>query len=212
MKTDNILLIVAIVAVAVSIIGAGITYSYITAFKSKITGFAASSGTVNLSIESTASINFTTDIINWGSGRVSAGWPNATLNTAGGANNVTNGNWTGNTAGLVVENIGNLNITLNISFGTDATGLLGGTNPYYEYNVTNNEGSSCLNATGGTDALSLGTFKSANTTTQLVCGRMPFSDSGTFNDAIRIDMRLVVPSDSKVGAIGDTVTATFSGA
>ncbi len=40
--TDNVLLIVAVIAVVVSIVGAGMTYNYISAFRSKLTGVATS--------------------------------------------------------------------------------------------------------------------------------------------------------------------------
>ncbi len=168
-----------------------------------ITGRAT--GTANLTVESVAQLNFTTNNINWGSGKVTEGQTNATLNTAGGASNVTNGNWTGNTAGLVLQNTGNNNVSLNISAGTDSAGLLGGTSPLYQYNFTNIESGSCLNSTGGTDALNLGTFVSANTTNVNVCGKFRYADG---SDSLRIDLKLVIPSDSRTGAIGDIITAT----
>ncbi|MBS3089889.1 hypothetical protein J4461_03365 [Candidatus Pacearchaeota archaeon] len=86
------------------------------------TGFVTEFATINLSVESSLAINFSTDIINWGSGRVVVGADNATLNTAGvntGGSNPSqrNGNWTNNTAGLVLENIGNalMNISINVT-------------------------------------------------------------------------------------------------
>jgi hypothetical protein len=208
MKTDNFLLIVAVIAVAISVLGAGLTYNYLTSFRNKLTGFATDTGTVNLSVESTVAINFTTDIINWGSGQVNAGQANATLNTAGGATNVTNGNWTGNTAGFILRNIGNKNATVNLSFGTDAAGLLGGTSPKYEFNVTDQAGfTSCFNSTGGTGNLGyLGLFQTANTTVSVICSSFPYTDT---NDTLRIDIKVIIPSDSKTGALSDTITATF---
>jgi len=78
---------------------------------SKITGNATSTGTVNFTITSAVSINFTTNIINWGSGTVTQGSDYATLCTSyNNESNVSNGNWTSNVAGLVVENIGNQNV------------------------------------------------------------------------------------------------------
>ncbi len=213
MKSDNILLIVAVIAVVISIIGTAITYNYLTSFRNKLTGFATSTGTVNLSVESAASINFTTSNINWGSGRVNAGQNNATLNTAGGANNVTNGNWTGNTAGFVVENIGNVNVTFDLKTGKTAAQLVGGSaggGPQYQYNVTNQEVGSCRNSTGGTTLkINLGTFYNVNTTDPgtRICDIFPYDSN---NDTIRIDVRLVIPSDSLTGTLSDTFTVTFA--
>lgn len=205
MKTDNLILTIAIVAVFVSIVGAGLTYNYINSFKNKITGYATTTGKINLTVESAAAINFSTSEINWGSGRVTAGQSSATLNTAGGANNITNGNWTGNTAGLIVENIGNTNLTINLTAGSNAAGLLGGTGSSYEFNVSNSEGGSCLDDSGGGSPAGINVFVSANTTTKEVCGRFRHE---TGNDEIRIDIKLVVPEDSKTGELTDTITAT----
>jgi hypothetical protein len=157
-------------------------------------------GTANLSIETVTSINFTTSNINWGSGMVTSGSTNATLNTAAGANNVTNGNWTGNTAGLVIENNGNKNVTLDLSAAKNATSLLGlgSTIPSeYQWNVSNVEVGSC---TGG----QLGLFLNVNGTYR-ACTQFLFNNSA---DTMRIDLRLVIPTDSLTGALSDTITAT----
>jgi hypothetical protein len=207
-QTDNLLLIIAVIAVVVSVVGAGLTYGYLASFKNKFTGFATDAGTVNLTVESVVSVNFTVDAINWGSGMVNAGQDNATLNTAGGATNVTNGNWTGNTAGFIIENIGNKNATINFSFGKDAAGLIGGGSPSYEFNVSNQAGfTSCFNSTGGASNLTyLGRFMTANTTMSAICPSFPYTDG---NDTLRVDIKIVIPSDSKTGVLTDTITATF---
>lgn len=206
METDNLLMIVAIVAVVVAVIGAGITYNSVTTFKQWMTGFATTTGEINLTVEESISINFTTDSIEWGSGRVDDGETSATLNTAAGATNVSQGNWTGNTAGLVVENIGNKDISINLTFGDDADTLLGGTSAInsYQINATDNQGTAC---TGG--VVSAGQFIDADTTTRLVCANFSFVDS---KDELRFDFKLVIPSDSKTGYISDTVTASIQAA
>lgn len=211
---NTILLALAIVAVFVSILSAGITYNYLTAFRSRLTGFATETGTINISIEALVSINFTNDTINFGSGRISQGFSYAVLNTSttgAAATNVSNGNWSGNTQGFYLENIGNKNVTMNISFGTNAAGLIGGTSPVYQYNLTNFEPNSCTNLTGqGGGNVSLGVFRDANTTAVLACDRFPFDNAGKVNDSVRVDLTLTIPSDSKTGALNDTITVTFS--
>lgn len=209
MNTDKGLLIVAIIAVVVSVVGAGITYSFITSFKSRLTGFV-SSGVVNLTVESAAVVNFTTDEINWESGRVDDGSVNATLDTSAGANNVTNGNWTGNTAGFVVENIGNNNITFELGTATTAASLIGGAaggGPEYMYNVTDDtaEDNSC-NFT--TDGATEGIYIEVNAS-RSICDVFDFASS---NNQLRIDIRIVIPSDSKTGELTDTITATIGSA
>ena len=191
---NNLLFYLALILLIVAVVVFFLNISQVV----NLTGKAI--GTANLTVESITEINFTTNNIDWGSGAVTSGQSSATLNTAGDAANVTNGNWTGNTAGLVIENIGNVNVSLNISAGKTATTLLGGLSPTYEYNFSNIEANSC---SGGTTALN--EFTSANTSVLRVCGIFDFSDD---SDRIRIDIKLVVPSDSKTGAIGDIITAT----
>ena len=208
MKTDNLLLIIAIIAVVISIVGAGITYNYINSFRNKLITGLATTGIVNLTVESFAVINFTTNEINWGSGRVDTGPDNATLDTSrNDDSNVTNGNWTGNTDGFVVENIGNVNVTLSLKTGKNAAGFIGGAvggGPQYQYNVTDIEGNSCE-----TWNITEGAFYDVNTTGDgtFVCNN--FQSAGGSN-TIRIDVRVVIPTDSAVGALSDTFTATVN--
>lgn len=194
MSSDKALLIFAVILFVVS--GAWLLVSY-----NQTTGFATSTGTANLSVESSASINFTTNNINWQSGKVGVGLTNATLDTSAGT--VTGGNWTVVSQGLVLENIGNTNVTLDIKTGKTAATFIGGTSPSYEYNVSNVEASSCT-ATAG---FNLGVWYTVNTTDPgtRVCDLFQFANGA---DTIRIDLRLVVPSDSKTGALGDIITAT----
>ncbi len=208
MKKDNILLVFSIVVVIISLIAASLTYFSISDFARRITGYGTTAN-LNLSIESSAAINFTTDFINWGSGRVNPGSVAASLTTLG-ANNVSGGNWTLQQAGgLRIENIGNVNITLNLSGGKTAATFIGGTNPAYEWNITNVESGSCLNSTGGTVGLNLNTFFNVNTTTATFCPRLRF-ESG--NDFIRIDFNLTIPENSLTGALTDTITAIVTSA
>ena len=183
----------------------GVFYLSAKTLTSTISGYASSTGEANLTVETAITINFTTAQINWGSGRVNAGSPSAGLNTFS-LNNVTNGNWTlQNAGGLRIQNLGNVNVTLNLSGTKSATTLIGGTGPSYTWNISNVESNSCLNYTGGTTTLNLNTFHNVNTTTALICGRLQFLDSA---DTIRIDFNLTIPSDSITGALGDTITAT----
>ena len=189
----------------ISLFSLGVFYLSARTLFSTISGYATSTGEANLTVESAVIINFTTSQINWGSGRVNTGSSYAGLNTFE-TNNVTNGNWTLQTAGgLRIQNLGNVNVTLNLSGTKTAAQMIGGTSPSYRWNVSNVESGSCLNSTGGTDFLALNNFHNVNTTTALFCGRFQFVDSA---DTVRIDFNLTVPSDSLTGALGDTITAT----
>ena len=155
--------------------------------------------TVNLTVESSAEINFTTNNIDFGSGRVTAPNFNATLQSqlSGAA---TNGNWTQPGNGLVLKNIGNANVSITLSAGKTAAQFIGGTGPQYQWNVTNSVAGSCATANG---CYTFGTFVATNSSNQ-VCDRL---QPGSAN-ALRIDVKLVVPADSYTGALGDIITAT----
>ncbi len=205
---DNILLIVALLAVLVSLLAAGFTYYSIADLTSKISGYATSIGQANLTVESSANINFTTDFISWGSGRVTEGQSSAQLTTLE-TNNVTNGNWTlVQQGGLRIENIGNVNVTLNLAAAKTAAQFIGGTSPGYQWNVTAVEANACLNGTGGTGGhANLTIWYNTNSTAPgtRFCEYFQYIND---RDLIRIDLNLTVPYNSLTGALTDTLTAT----
>ena len=207
MRDDNLLLMVAVAAVIVSMVAAGFTYLSVSSLVTRISGYATSTGQANITVESHALANFTTNYVSWGSGRVSVGQTFAVLNTME-TNNVTNGNWTLNTNGFRIENNGNVNVSIDLLAGKSAAQFIGGTNPGYQWNVSNVEAMSCLNSTGGNMSSSgFGTWATVNNTNPgtRMCDRLFFSDS---NDLIRIDLNLSIPYDSSQGALTDTLTAT----
>src|SRR3989339_745101 len=127
-KLDNALMIVAIIAVGFAFVNLMTTIDKFRDIQS-LTGYATDTGT--------ASVNFTLDLIDWGSGYVNANATSATL--------VTNGTMVGTTGfntvsnGLTIENIGNNNVTLNLSADKNAATFVGGTTPAFQWNVTNND-------------------------------------------------------------------------
>ncbi|HLC87025.1 MAG TPA: hypothetical protein VJH65_01980 [Candidatus Nanoarchaeia archaeon] len=197
-KEINKLGIVAVVVLGLALLNLGVTFN-------KISGLATDSGTANLTIESTVNVNFTTDNIDWGSGVVVTGQTFAVLDTKTGS--VKNGNWTDNSAGLVLENIGNVNVSLDILAGKTNATFIGGTNPDYEWRFENSEAGSCLNSSGGTYAVPNDTFYDVNTTSggTRVCGIFGFLNSA---DQLTIHFNVTVPYNAPTGAKGDIITAT----
>jgi hypothetical protein len=165
----------------------------------KLTGKVTDTDTaiVNVTIESSIAINFTTDLVDFGSGQVNLGQMNATVNTIGES---LRGNWTAPTDGFVLENMGNLNVTLDLEAGKTATTFLGGTNPEYKFNVTNIETGSCSNV-----SFLLSDWFEVNGSAVRICDVFAF---GNDYDTIRIDISLTIPSDSFSGEQTDTFTAT----
>ena len=211
MNQDNKLIALALVALVIAMFGAGVTYFSIANLTTKISGLASSTGEANLTVVSSANINFTTASINWGTGEVDGGSDYAILNTAAGT--VTGGNWTAVNGGFIVENIGNVNITLDLQAGKTAAQFLGGTSPGYMWNVSNSESGSCVNMTylepyvGNVSGF--GVFADTSTSVTRICDFFDFIDS---RDTIEIDLNLSVPVNSLKGALSDVITATATAA
>lgn len=208
MKSDNLLLAVAVIAVVTAIISAGFTLLSFNNLLTKISGFVTNAE-INLTIEQNIGVNFTTRAISYGNGRVLYTSSAAALTTYG-LNNVTGGNWTLTTAGgLRLQNQGNINLTLNLSAGKSAANFIGGTGPVYQWNVTTVEAGSCVNSTGGSytpeSGFNLTKYYTPSTTTIRICGNFTHIADA---DEIRIDFNLTIPEDATTGAKGDVLTAT----
>ena len=190
---------IAVIAIVISIIELSLFF-----YSTRFTGYATATGTTNVTVTATASINFTTNNIDWGSGTVDLGAARAVLDTSSGA--TTNGSWSTQTSGFVIKNIGNVNVSIALNTGLNATtfiGGVGGSGPGYLYNVTNPTGA-CVNTTAN---FPMNIYVNANTTSTSICDKLYFTSA---NNSIRVDIRLIIPSDSKSGSLGDTITATYS--
>ena len=204
--SGKIFLVLAVIAVVVSLFSVGLLYLSVGNLVTVLSGRAATStGEANLTVETITSINFTTRAINFGSGRVNDGSASAYLDVNAGT--VVRGNWTAVAGALSIQNIGNLNVSLNLSVTKTAATFIGGTSPVYQWNVTNSEASSCVNLSGGSgnNLSHLGVYYNPNTTSANWCPLFQFIDS---KDQMNISFNLTVPSDSITGALGDVVTAT----
>jgi hypothetical protein len=209
MNDEKVLLGIAVVAVLVSVPAAGITYFSISGLFGEITGYV-SEATANLTVESLAIVNFTANNLSWGSGRVDSGKTKAYLTTLD-TDNVTDGNWTLRIAGgLRIVNIGNVNVSLNLSGGKTPATFIGGTSPAYTWNISVVEPGSCVNKTGtGEGGLDINTYHEVNVSADdyQACYALRFEAA---NDEVRIDFNITIPEDSSTGALTDTITATVN--
>jgi len=206
---NKFILAMAVIAVAVSILAAAFTYFSVVNLVTRLSGFATATGEINLTVESSASINFTDETISFGSGLVTAPNTEAFLDTTTGT--VVQGNWTAETTGLVLQNIGSTNVSLNLSSNVAAAAFIGGTNPSFQWNVSENEVGSCLLSNGTVTASAeiyhelLDSFIDVNTSaTAEFCELFPFADAF---DSLRIDINLTIPQDATTGARGAIITA-----
>jgi len=200
MGRDNYLVFTALLVFSFSLFNLASTYNLIINFGSAVTGFATDSGVVNLTVGSVVSINFTNASVNFGSGEVNSSATFATINTLG---SVVNGTWAPETLKFLIINLGNENATLNFSSGKNASTFIGGNVSIasYQYNVSNVETGACVPPAG----FSLGTFYEVNTTpvSREICADfLPGKN-------ITIDIKLVIPDNSNLGILTDTVTITY---
>lgn len=189
MNTNNALLIIAAVVLIVAALSLGFTYYSISSFKDSLfTGYVTQNGTIYLNITSTASINMTTNVINWSNGSLNQGAVYAVLSTSD--NSVTNGTWQQVGSGFRVENNGNVNVSLSIKSGKTNASFIGGTGPMYMWNISNVDPSSCTNTSGVNLAVE---FTDVNNTGKTICDVFEFVDA---RDTIEIDIKLGVPYDA----------------
>jgi len=189
---SEIIAVFSLILIIISIANIGIRF---TGHVTNVTDTAV----VNVTITSTVAINFTTDFIDFGEGMVDSGESSATINTEGGA--CTNGNWSVISTPLVLENIGNQNVTLWINSDQTAATLLGGTSPSFQYKITNTSGET------GCDGSPAG-YQDFSVTPTVICSLLQIYDA---KDSIDVDIQLIIPSDSFTGAKTSTITATAQG-
>jgi len=171
-------------------------------FGMRMTGKATDIGTVNVTIESTATINFTDDNINFGSGQVYANVTSATLESN--SSDYTGGNWSWSTDTLDIENTGNVNVTIHLKADKNGSTMIGGTSPQFNYSAFDGEAGSCAaNVTEGA-------WYDVNTTDPgtLICDILDENDN---QDVVSIRVRLVIPNNAEAGAKGAIFTATGTG-
>ena len=196
MEQKGLLMLLAVVAVTAALVNTVVTYNKI----SDITGMVTDTGNVSLEVTAVADINFTTATVAFGSGAVTAGKDEAYLDTLSGT--VTDGNWSTNSVGLVLENNGNVNVSLKIGAGKTAAQFIGGTGPNYDWLFTESEAGSCI------EDATLDTFVDVNTTGDgtVVCTHFGYDDNEA--DELTIHFNITVPKDAPKRQTSDIITAT----
>jgi len=175
-------------------------FGSIDEYENLITGNVVDVGVINLTVSSSVLLNFTNASINFGSGSVDSGQSSATIDTLG---VVIRGNWSSNLTRFLIINLGNENLTINVSSGKTASSFIGGTSPFYEYNVSDFGRDICDPPSG----FSLGTFYEINAT---VSNSRRVCDTFESRENITIDLNLTIPSDSNTGILSDTITISYA--
>lgn len=204
MKPTELLMFVAIIAVALASINLIITINKVGDFRTLV-GFATDTGAANLTISSKVAVNFSyDDRLDWGSGTITGTNSSLELTSDGimngtGFNNITDG--------LVIVNVGNTDCTLNLTASKNAASFIGGSSitPVFQWNVTYNESGSCPNPLGANGLKNITSWTDVTTTS----GGTRACDNFTWRNAedeLEIHLRIVIPDDAE-GTKGVTITA-----
>ncbi|MCX6706860.1 MAG: hypothetical protein NT001_01825 [Candidatus Woesearchaeota archaeon] len=222
LSSNNTLAILLLLVVAISLGGTLVSLNRLKGLEaaSPVTGMALYTATagVNITITSTTAINFTTNYVNFGTGTVNGtcGYCNMYTNNHSVANFSSCCNGFANTAsassGFILENIGNMNVSIGMNSTNNAVTFIGGTTspgPQFRMKVTENETYSCANVTygpaSGLNATWNNTFGDVPTTETEICARLRPDAS---MDELRIDINMTIPDNSMTGLRTDTLSAT----
>ena len=220
MDISNKSLALALVAsILISVGGTFIAISKLDNLRSGlqvVTGLSSGTdtGATNVTINSQIIMTFVVNAINFGGGYANGSI--CSLNSTPGSPNLGNcSNFRDANNSLVLQNDGNVNVTLNFSFDKTAASWIGGTNPAVLYETTDNESGACNN---GTSKYGPGNWSAIPTTAgtkQRVCkgtasrGRFPFDNT---KDAININFFInVTPDAPPDSGTSDLLTLTATG-
>ncbi len=208
--SNKTLLVIVAVTLLVTM---GSSLVYYSKFRGEhISAALVEQAVARINITTRASINFTINAVDWGSGYVNDTVSYCQLNTEGLNNNLNCTNFTTVYEGLRIENDGNRNVELNVSTNNTAAQFLGGTGPRYQWKFENNESDSCgskgitTNCVTNASALNFQSYSTVVTgqPSGFVC---PCFRAANPNDLLNLELQIRVPSDSYTGLRESTITA-----
>ncbi len=158
----------------------------------QLTGYATT-GIVNVTIDQSIVLNFSTSLLNFGNGTVTSN--PATVYSNG---TTIDGTWDPVNGELVLENVGNVDANIDLNINKTPAVFIGGTGSDVQISISDNEANSCDDESAA--------WTSITTSTQTVCGNLSFQPT---NNSINIDFGLIIPTDAS-GARTVGVIATGS--
>ncbi len=227
------LMVVAVLAVIISAIGIITNLVFLGNIKTFAGRASSDIGNATLTIQQTANIEFTNDLVNWSVGAVANGFSYANLTTnasidgsnCGGSiycNNTGSDGFRNVSRGLVIENVGNSNVSLTLQSTKDASTFIAGTNPVFQWAfdevASDGDGESGACQAGGTNPNWPGTtadgqsgsYQTVTTSSVLVCSNFTHLDDAFGSDEVEIDLSVHVPIDSPPEQKLTIITATAS--
>lgn len=228
--SNRTLAIVLIAAILISFGGTLFGMSRLTAmtgvrapkvFTPLINAMTTITATVNLSVFELTELNWTPKGLNWSEGQVDSGTAGCTIDSDGNdgsvavgatANNCTGSRaFTSVTGGLNMTNVGNTNLSVNLSTSTTPSIFIGGTGAVAKWNISDALGV----GTAGEDTCSVAyndgarAWTSFTTTQTTVCNGTDKLRPTAGNNTLMVHFTFVIPQDTPTGGKNATVTATY---
>ncbi len=204
-KTLAILLGISIV------ISLGGLMIFMTQGGEQVTGAAISPvALARINITARASINWTVNTVDWGTGFVNETATYCQLDTEGENDPANCSGFTTVNEGLRLENDGNRRVAVNLSSNVSAAEFLGGTGPLFQWKLANNETDACGDPGPGstcTQNASLPNYQSYTDVSTVSVEICPCFFFGNDNDTINTELLVRVPTDSFTGVREATLTA-----
>jgi hypothetical protein len=215
----NIIAILTVVVVVIAVVNFSVTIIKIANFNEAMTGYASSTGYVNITVSQNIVINVSRWQIDWGAGTINttSGCQNATLFTQGDSDPfVECGNFTrtGGPKGIIIQNLGSVNFSLNVSSNQNASNFFAGTRPAYEWNFSQKKIGTCnpVNNGSAVPSPSLSYFFNLNKSVEYnVCRQFGY----LVNNEMYMDVYLRIPNDNNItdGVMRrDTITLSATAA
>ncbi|MBW2984268.1 hypothetical protein KY361_04085 [Candidatus Woesearchaeota archaeon] len=214
-KTIATLLLLAIV---ISLAGTLVSLNKIGRLGFSITGMAinTSTGTAQLTVGVLTELTNQIPTINWGTGYVAGNATDCTMDSEGTFSGCVG--FTPQYEGFLLENTGNVNLSVNYTSDKNASEFINGTSPLFQLKVNENSVEQQNNETSALDSVAScggawtpGTYTDVTKSGSYLCGdstTYPLSSEAD-KDAAVVDIKVRVPEDAPTGT--KTAVLTFTG-
>ena len=222
--SNKTLAVLLVCAIAVSLGGTLLTLNKVT--DRSLTGLATSNqtGTASVQVESVTQITLVNNLVDFGGGYVNDSCSNCTM-ISNATNNpsccldLTGTGWTNPSSynhGFLIRNDGNYNVSVRMNASTNATSLIGGSNPQLQMRAYQGISSTYSATTDDTQNACSGGFSNTgwmdvNRSVQYFCG----GDGGPYDltyqdnaDEIEMLVRVAIPDDSNKGSLSADIQFT----
>jgi hypothetical protein len=210
--SNKTLAVLLIVAIALSLGGTLVSLNRLSSVMNNpgITGYAAGTGIANVSVTSNAAIRFSVSVLNFGTGYTNSSIQQTCSMSSNNASGYSDGpsvcvNFTAaaNLRSLVIENYGNINLSVTLNSTANASTMFGGplNLQKFRYWVQENETTSCKY---GLAPMGWGDM---NTTEKLICSDLSFNP---VNNSLVVHINFTIPYDVYTTLTGSERRATLT--